>query len=599
MAKTRVEVDLIINGQQSVKQVEQSTTTWKEELSQIKKMLSSGDIDNAQFQKLTLRAGELQDKISGVNRTITNLASNTRGLDSLLGASQAIIGGFSAAKGVMAIFGSNTDEVSKTLIKLQGAMSALNGIQAISNSLSKESSIVTNLAAVSWGKLNDAMKAGIIGAVLTVIALVVDQMTKWTKATDSQKTAQDELNDSLAITDSYLQSSADNSNFYTKLKLQNAKAEGQSVRELNKILEDADKKETERLYNAYLAKQKITDEYFQKQLDAQYNYNNKSNSDNKKALDEANNNLKQANSESTKANDEYNKQLDANITNKNERIHAEAEDDKKNAIEAKKKQKELLDQKFKDEMDAYKRKRDLALEDAQLERDLIASLENEGKGEEERRRKQEEFSKAYRLGLTIKQYQKQKEINAQELKDTKAFNDEKAKAEFDLLNAKRAALETGFNIAQQFAGKNKTLSDVLFAVQKGVAIAQIIVDTQKEISGYASNPTWSLMPDGGAAIKTAAITAAKVRAATSIATIAATTVGKFMNGGSGASVSGGGGGSASTGGAGSMASAPNTSRFVPTTTSGGQSSQRVYVLEKDITDSQGRVAKIRHNATLI
>lgn len=598
MAKTRVEVDLIINGQQSVKQVEQSTTTWKEELSQIKKMLSSGDIDNAQFQKLTLRAGELQDKISGVNRTITNLASNTRGLDSLLGASQAIIGGFSAAKGVMAIFGSNTDEVSKTLIKLQGAMSALNGIQAISNSLSKESSIVTNLAAVSWGKLNDAMKAGIIGAVLTVIALVVDQMTKWTKATDYQKTAQDELNDSLAITDSYLQSSADNSNFYTKLKLQNAKAEGQSVRELNKILEDADKKETERLYNAYLAKQKITDEYFQKQLDAQYNYNNKSNSDNKKALDEANNNLNQANSESTKANDEYNKQLDANITNKNERIHAEAEDDKKNAIEAKKKQKELLDQKFKDEMDAYKRKRDLALEDAQLERDLIASLENEGKGEEERRRKQEEFSKAYRLGLTIKQYQKQKEINAQELKDTKAFNDEKAKAEFDLLNAKRAALETGFNIAQQFAGKNKTLSDVLFAVQKGVAIAQIIVDTQKEISGYASNPTWSLMPDGGAAIKTAAITAAKVRAATSIATIAATTVGKFMNGGSAASVSGGGGGSTSTG-VGSMASAPNTSRFVPTTTSGGQSSQRVYVLEKDITDSQGRIAKIRHNATLI
>jgi hypothetical protein len=72
-----------------------------------------------------------------------------------------------------------------------------------------------------------------------------------------------------------------------------------------------------------------------------------------------------------------------------------------------------------------------------------------------------------------------------------------------------------------------------------------------------------------------------------------------MNGGSGASVSGGGGGSASSGGVGSMASAPNTSRFVPTTTSGGASSQRVYVLEKDITDSQGRVAKIRHNATLI
>jgi hypothetical protein len=74
----------------------------------------------------------------------------------------------------------------------------------------------------------------------------------------------------------------------------------------------------------------------------------------------------------------------------------------------------------------------------------------------------------------------------------------------------------------------------------------------------------------------------------------------ILTSGASPSASGGStGGGSSSAGVGSMGSAPNTSRFVPTTTSGGQSSQRVYVLEKDITDSQGRVAKIRHNATLI
>jgi hypothetical protein len=74
----------------------------------------------------------------------------------------------------------------------------------------------------------------------------------------------------------------------------------------------------------------------------------------------------------------------------------------------------------------------------------------------------------------------------------------------------------------------------------------------------------------------------------------------ILTSGASPSASGGStGGGSSSAGVGSMGSAPNTSRFVPTTTSGGASSQRVYVLEKDITDSQGRVAKIRHNATLI
>ncbi len=67
----------------------------------------------------------------------------------------------------------------------------------------------------------------------------------------------------------------------------------------------------------------------------------------------------------------------------------------------------------------------------------------------------------------------------------------------------------------------------------------------------------------------------------------------------------GGGGSTSApsgsggGGGGSMSSQPPRIDTFQSNRNPMSANQRVYVLEKDITDSQGRVARIRHNATLI
>ena len=95
-----------------------------------------------------------------------------------------------------------------------------------------------------------------------------------------------------------------------------------------------------------------------------------------------------------------------------------------------------------------------------------------------------------------------------------------------------------------------------------MAIAQVVIDTQKEIAGYYSNPTWSLMPDGGLAIKTANAAAAKLRAATSIATIVGSSIGRFMNGGSvGGGGNNGGGGGGNLGGGG-MSPSPLSLSFL-------------------------------------
>jgi hypothetical protein len=71
------------------------------------------------------------------------------------------------------------------------------------------------------------------------------------------------------------------------------------------------------------------------------------------------------------------------------------------------------------------------------------------------------------------------------------------------------------------------------------------------------------------------------------------------------SILGGGGstsapsGSGASGGGGGMSSQPPRLDTFQSNRTPINANQRVYVLEKDITDSQGRVARIRHNATLI
>lgn len=77
---------------------------------------------------------------------------------------------------------------------------------------------------------------------------------------------------------------------------------------------------------------------------------------------------------------------------------------------------------------------------------------------------------------------------------------------------------------QQIAGKESAIGKALFIFERLMAISNIIKNMHMEISAYKANPLWSLLPDGGAAIKTAFIARAKVGAAASIASILATAV---------------------------------------------------------------------------
>jgi hypothetical protein len=204
---------------------------------------------------------------------------------------------------------------------------------------------------------------------------------------------------------------------------------------------------------------------------------------------------------------------------------------------------------------------------------------------------------------------KDKEEKDKLLQQQKEFNEATLQAEYALTDARLGVAKGFVDILGTLAGENKKVANALFLVDKALAIGEIIVNTQREIAGYAANPTWSLLPDGGATIKASYIAAAKLRAGVSIATIAASSIAKFMNGGGG-SVGGGGGANVGNGGGSTGAAAtPSLNLFgqnnnannlsAPQSMESGQNiTVTAVVSETEMTNTQNKVKKIQQAASL-
>lgn len=204
------------------------------------------------------------------------------------------------------------------------------------------------------------------------------------------------------------------------------------------------------------------------------------------------------------------------------------------------------------------------------------------------------------------------EGKAKAKEDQLKYNEAVIAAEESLAQAKLGAAKGLISSLTELAGENKKLANALFLVDKALAIGEIIVNTQKEISGYYANPTWKLLPDGGLALASAAAAGAKIRAATSIGTIVASSISKFMGGG-GASVqtpsSGGGGGASANVGSASVPSfvpgnlfgqgnAANNAGAPQSMEQGQNITVTAVVSETEITATQNKVNKIMKNSVL-
>jgi len=120
-------------------------TTLRNELRQVKEQMQAaalaGGTLGAEYQKLKKRAGELDDTIRDVANDIKNAGSDTRNIDNVVGSISALAGGFSAVQGAAALFGDESEDLQKALLRVNAAMALATGLQQVSNALQKEGSL--------------------------------------------------------------------------------------------------------------------------------------------------------------------------------------------------------------------------------------------------------------------------------------------------------------------------------------------------------------------------------------------------------------------------------------------------------------------------
>ncbi len=110
---------------------------------ELQSMAALGQNNTKEFKELTKATAELQNTIGSTRGEIKKLASDTRVFDLMVQGARGVTAAFSVATGVTAVFGKESEDLQKSIMKVQGAMAALQGVQELANIATEKGGIAT------------------------------------------------------------------------------------------------------------------------------------------------------------------------------------------------------------------------------------------------------------------------------------------------------------------------------------------------------------------------------------------------------------------------------------------------------------------------
>lgn len=139
-----------------------------------------GKDNTAEFNQLLIAASKLEDQIGDTRARVKILAADTFKFDVAVQATQGLAAGFEVAQGAAALFGSESEDLQKAILKVQGAMALANGVQQIAGLLLDESALKTGILTAKQaiyttvvGTSTGALKAFRIALAATGVGLLV------------------------------------------------------------------------------------------------------------------------------------------------------------------------------------------------------------------------------------------------------------------------------------------------------------------------------------------------------------------------------------------------------------------------------------------
>jgi hypothetical protein len=199
--ETAVKIDVDVNGIQTVQQAatvyEDLGDAFANTQREAEKLALQFGINDDRTKEAIRRAGEYKGQLELLDQAIDG---SKGGADQLFRSVQGLAAGFEIAAGAMAIVGSESQELEKLLIKVQGAMVLAQGLKDLNEFKGAIIGIATNiknfLIPAFTGMRNALISSGIGAAVIAVGALVANFL-RLKEASEQAAAAQKNYNDQL------------------------------------------------------------------------------------------------------------------------------------------------------------------------------------------------------------------------------------------------------------------------------------------------------------------------------------------------------------------------------------------------------------------
>jgi hypothetical protein len=553
------------------------------------------------------KAAALKDQMVDLQNETKRLSDDNKNLQGAIGIGTGVLAGFTAYQGALGMIGVESKDLQKTMVKLQAAQSALNGIVQLQTAFQKESAAMllintlrTKAATAANVVFNAVMKANPIGLIITAITALIagitalimnfEAITNWLGITDDA--AETLHQENLRRTEEFIEQQGkridaiskerDEIEGIRKFEVEMMKARGDSEENIfkavrknrleriksNNEFQVQVKQQNDALISQFKLLQQsgdLTDEQA-KEINAQIEKNNETiraaKTESKTLLQEIKlddvTTTREAEDEKAKIRKEAFEKRKAQIIaemDEEARLRRDADNFLKEYEERKALEKELKDKELLEDIE-----RERALTD-----EIQASLDAELAVEEAK------------VDAAIEADNKKKELAEAELQRERELQSAK-------LELAGATLQGIGNLVNAFAGENEEQQKRAFNISKAISIAQATIDTYKgATAAFASTAASPL----GIANPAAPFIAAAAAVAAGLANVATIARQQYGGGGSGGT---GGGAGASNPPAG--LSNPATFNVVGNTGANqlaqtlGQQPLQAYVVAGDVTSAQ-------------
>jgi hypothetical protein len=636
MATEVLELSVKTNIGETTQSMASLNAQLKEAQQEVQKLSDKFGATSKAAVEAAMKAADLAKRI-GDAKALTDAFNPDAKFRALSGALQGVAGGFAVVQGALGSMGVESEEVEKSMLKVQSAMAMAQGAQAIGESVNqfknlgtviKSTTVFQKASAIAQRVWNAAMAANPLGAIIVAITALIASgalLIKFFKSSSAEAKANTlaiEAN-AKALKKQREETEKANIEFERKQKqeIAMAKAQGASTVEVRKLekasadlsiqraLESREtakltlETEKNRLANLKKGGVIISEEDLKKQQDAV--------NESIKEYNKLNEAVKKASDFRIEQNDRHLIEIATANTNANKKevSGTKETDDTKAKI-----QKEIDDARIQAAKDLEQELKDIRDEAAnQLILDEAALLDSFA--ESQLTEQQREQNAIYDKYFAIIQAKKQNGEDVLELETNLAseiaavqekYGKEEIENEKAVFEAKQAIrdanvsnIEAGFGLLKTLAGENEGLQAGAIIGESAAGVARTIINTQTSNAATVAQGAALAIPTAGASVAAAAklVASNNISAGIAIATnIAATAKALSQLGGGG-----GAGGSASGG-----SPAPTSTTPAPQMMSGAfelgggvkPEAMKAFVVTDEMSNSQSQLANIRRRATI-